>query len=221
MDMMNTTRSLNEGERVCSRRSAGLRILLRAALCCGALLLCTPRAEAQKLAVKLNALSWLTTTPQAEVEGAVGAHWTLALAGSWNPWTFGDNKKFKHWELRPMGRYWLWEAFNGHFFGVNAEYAQFNVGGMKATPFGLMFSDTDKTRYEGSYFGAGISYGYSWMLSPRWSIEGEVGVGYRQSSYRSYDCVTCGRPRVDGDPKQNKGYFGPTRLAVSVIFMIK
>ena len=143
------------------------------------------------------------------------------VAGSWNPWKFGDNKKFKHWELRPMGRYWLWEAFNGHFFGVNAEYAQFNVGGMKATPFGLMFSDTDKTRYEGSYFGAGISYGYSWMLSPRWSIEGEVGVGYRQSSYRSYDCVTCGRPRVDGDPKQNKGYFGPTRLAVSVIFMIK
>lgn len=195
--------------------------LLRAVLCCAALVLFAPRAGAQKLAVKANALSWLTTTPQAEVEGAVGAHWTVGLAGSWNPWTFGDNKKFKHWEVRPMGRYWLWESFNGHFFGVNAEYAQFNVGGMKATPFGLMFSDTDKTRYEGSYFGAGVSYGYSWMLSPRWSIEGEVGVGYRRSSYRSYDCVTCGRPTVDGDPKQHKGYFGPTRLAVSVIFMIK
>ena len=195
--------------------------LLRAVLCCAALALCAPRAEAQKLAVKANALSWLTTTPQAEVEGAVGPHWTVGLAGSWNPWTFGDNKKFKHWEVRPMGRYWLWEAFNGHFFGVNAEYAQFNVGGMKATPFGLMFSDTDKTRYEGSYFGAGVSYGYSWMLSPRWSIEGELGVGYRRSSYRSYDCVTCGRPTIDGAPKQTKGYFGPTRLAVSVIFMIR
>lgn len=105
-----------------------------------ALVLFAPRADAQKLAVKANALSWFTTTPQAEVEGAVGARWTVGLAGSWNPWKFGDNKKFKHWELRPMGRYWLWEAFNGHFFGLSGEYGQYNVGGMRATPFGLMFS---------------------------------------------------------------------------------
>ena len=102
--------------------------LLRAVLCCAALVLFAPRADAQKLAVKANALSWLTTTPQAAVEGAVGAHWTVGLAGSWNPWTFGDNKKFKHWELRPGGRYWLWESFNGHFFGLSGEYGQYNVG---------------------------------------------------------------------------------------------
>ena len=184
-------------------------------------MLCASRAEAQKLAVKANALSWLTTTPQAEVEGAVGAHWTVGLAGSWNPWTFGGNKKFKHWEVRPGGRYWLWETFNGHFFGLNAEYAQYNVVGMKATPFGLMFSDADEKRYEGSFFGAGVSYGYSWMLSPRWSIEAEAGFGYRYVNYRSYDCVTCGRPTIDGDPQQHKSYFGPTRVAVSLIFMIK
>ena len=58
-----------------------------------ALVLFAPRADAQKLAVKANALSWFTTTPQAEVEGAVGARWTVGLAGSWNPWKFGDNKK--------------------------------------------------------------------------------------------------------------------------------
>lgn len=214
-------RDISRGCPAADVRGGALRGFLRTALCCGLLLLLAPAVRAQKLAVKANALSWLTTTPQAEVEGAVGTHWTVGLAGSWNPWTFGDNKKFKHWEVRPTGRYWLWEAFNGHFFGVNAEYAQFNVGGMKATPFYLMFSDTDKTRYEGSFFGAGVSYGYSWMLSPRWSIEGEVGVGYRRSSYRSYDCVTCGRPTIDGAPKQTKGYFGPTRLAVSVIFMIR
>ena len=38
-----------------------------------ALVLFAPRADAQKLAVKANALSWFTTTPQAEVEGAVGS----------------------------------------------------------------------------------------------------------------------------------------------------
>ena len=195
--------------------------LLRAALCCAALVLFAPRADAQKLAVKANALSWLTTTPQAAVEGAVGAHWTVGLAGSWNPWKFGDNKKFKHWELRPGGRYWLWEAFNGHFFGLSGEYGQYNVGGMKATPFGLVFSDTDKKRYEGSFVGGGLSYGFSWILSPRWSIEAEGAFGYRYVTYRSYDCVTCGRPTLEGAPKQHKNYFGPTRLAVSVIFMIK
>ena len=120
-----------------------------------------------------------------------------------------------------MGRYWLWEAFNGHFFGLSGEYGQYNVGGMRATPFGLMFSDTDRKRYEGSFVGAGLSYGFSWMLSPRWSIEAEGAFGYRYVTYRSYDCVTCGRPTIEGDPKEHKSYFGPTRLAVSVIFMIK
>lgn len=37
-----------------------------------ALVLFAPRADAQKLAVKANALSWFTTTPQAEVEGGRG-----------------------------------------------------------------------------------------------------------------------------------------------------
>ena len=185
-----------------------------------ALVLFAPRADAQKLAVKANALSWFTTTPQAEVEGPWGlaGRWVLRVRG-----TRGSSAitKFKHWELRPMGRYWLWEAFNGHFFGLSGEYGQYNVGGMRATPFGLMFSDTDRKRYEGSFVGAGLSYGFSWMLSPRWSIEAEGAFGYRYVTYRSYDCVTCGRPTIEGDPKQHKSYFGPTRLAVSVIFMIK
>ena len=49
-----------------------------------ALVLFAPRADAQKLAVKANALSWFTTTPQAEVEGAVGlaGRWVLRVRGT-------------------------------------------------------------------------------------------------------------------------------------------
>ena len=180
-----------------------------------ALVLFAPRADAQKLAVKANALSWFTTTPQAEVEGAVGARWTVGLAGSWNPWKFGDNKKFKHWELRPMGRYWLWEAFNGHFFGLSGEYGQYNVGGMRATPFGLMFSDTDRKRYEGSFVGAGLSYGYVLPFARHWAAEFTVGAGYVHTKYDTYYNIPNGARFEKG---RSYNYWGLTKVGINLVY---
>ncbi len=43
----------------------------------------------------------------------------------------GDEARFKHWMVQPEARYWLCEKFNGHFLGVHAHYADYNVGGLK------------------------------------------------------------------------------------------
>lgn len=33
-------------------------------------------------------------------------------------------------------------------------------------------------RYDGKIYGAGISYGYHWILKNRWSMEATIGAGY-------------------------------------------
>ena len=38
-------------------------------------------------------------------------------------------------------------------------------------------------RYDGSLYGVGISYGYQWIISKRWSMEATIGVGYARLKY--------------------------------------
>ena len=89
-------------------------------------------ANAQNTVVKTNLLYWATTTPNVGVEFTLAPRWTLELEGGYNPWTFNVEKniKAKHFLVSPEARYWFCEAFHGHFLGLNANYTQFNVGGI-------------------------------------------------------------------------------------------
>jgi hypothetical protein len=103
--------------------------------------------QAQQVGIKTNFAYWATTTPNLGVEFSTGQKATLELAGGMNPFTFSDNKKIKHWLFQPEFRLWPCEKFNGHFFGIHAHAAQFNVGGLDI-PIGRLdvFKDS---RYEG------------------------------------------------------------------------
>ena len=176
------------------------------------------------LAVKSNLLYNSTTSMNLGVEIGLAPKWTLDISGNYNPWTFSDNRKMKHWLIQPEVRYWLCQRFSGHFFGLHAHYAQFNVGGMLPWGFnsGKMFGaienkDILNHRYEGWLLGAGIGYGYHWILGNRWGLEAEIGVGYARIEYDKYRCAKCGEKLKSG----HKNYFGPTKAAVTLIFMIK
>ena len=93
------------------------------------------------------------------------------VAGGYNPWTFGDNRKLKFWTAQTEFRYWLRRRFAGHFFGLHVLYADYNAGGVK------LFGMGDR-RYEGFLYGAGLSYGYQWVVGRRWNSEAMRGVGY-------------------------------------------
>ena len=85
----------------------------------------------QKFAVKSNLLYDATATINLGVEMELSKKWTLDLSGNYNGWKFGDDMRWKHWMVQPEARYWLCEKFNGHFLGVHAHYADYNVGGIK------------------------------------------------------------------------------------------
>ena len=171
--------------------------------------------SAQDISLKTNLLYDISTTFNLGAEFRLAPKWTLDVSANYNPFTFSDSKKWKHWMAQPEARYWLCEEFNGHFFGLHLLGGQFNVGNVKF-PLGI-YPTTKDYRYEGYYYGAGLSYGYQWILGNRWSLEASIGVGYVQNHYDKYDCPKCG----EWKEKNDKGYFSVTKAAVSLIYVIK
>lgn len=160
-------------------------------------------------AIKTNTLYWATTTPNLGVEIGLSEKSTLDISGNYNPWTFSKHKKIKHWLIQPELRYWFCERFNGHFVGLHGHYAEYNFGGIKQ--LGLK-----NKRYEGNLWGAGVSYGYHWILGNHWSLEATVGLGYAHLDYDKYKCGKCGAKIKD----DNKNYWGPTKIGLSFIYVI-
>ena len=167
-------------------------------------------AVAQQCAVTTNGLYWFTATPNIGIEYGFRKRFSVALTGNYNPFTFKDNLKMKHWLVQPEFRYWLSESFKGHFFGAHFSAGTYNFGNL---PFGSMKDH----RYEGELLGGGFTYGYQWIVSNRVNIGAEIGAGYLHLDYNKFYCQTCG-DRID---HFRSNYFGPTKIAVSIIYLLK
>lgn len=168
-----------------------------------------------ELGVKTNLIYDATTSLNIGAEIKIGEQYSLDISANYNPWSFSKNKKFKHILLQPELRYWIREPFNGHFWGVHVMYSHYNIGGIKL-PL-LSEQALEKTRYQGDLYGTGISYGYQWHLSPKWNLEATIGLGYAYLDYKAYECKSCGQELY----KKNKHYVGPTKLGLSLIYLIK
>lgn len=124
-------------------------------------LCCAFCARSQVVAVKTNVLYDATTTFNLGAEVAFDKHLSLDISGNYNPWTLPDDKSIKHWLVQPELRYWLHERFNGHFFGVHALYADYDVAGK--TLLNVMKSDY---AYEGNAYGGGFRMAISCIFHP-------------------------------------------------------
>lgn len=175
-------------------------------------------ASAQKVALKTNLVHDVTATVNLAAEMKVAPKWTVELSGDLNAWTFNDNKKWKHWKLQPEARYWLCEAFNGHFLGAHLLGGIYNMGNWDTgfSFLGTDFGQLKDYRYEGWMVGAGVAYGYHWMLGRHWSIEVEIGLGYVFSQADKYECPRCGDQLENDEPHH---YVGSTKVAVNLIYV--
>lgn len=191
-----------------------LHIVLRRLLWAIALFVgSTLYSSAQDLAVKTNALGWASLSLNAGAELRLADRWTGGLNLSYNPWQFSDNKKWKHIYVSPEARYWFCSAFAGHSMGINLLYAHYNAGNVNI-PFGLA-PDLKSERHQGDLWGAGLFYGYSWMLSNRWNIEAELGLGYVYANFKRYDCAKCGTYK--GPDKRHM--LAPTKAAINIVYL--
>lgn len=174
------------------------------------LLLCST-INAQKWGITTNALYWATSTPNIGVEYAFHSRMSLAASASYNPFTFGNNHKLKHVLGQIEYRYWLNSSFKGHFFGVHAQGGVFNFSGLPLT------NTMRDYRFEGNAYGGGFTYGYQWTINQRFRIGAEIGLGYLYLDYDKFYCPTCGE-RID---HYRNNYLGPTKAAVSLVYLLK
>ena len=193
------------------------KFLFRMAMVFVGMMLAT-QLQAQKVAVKTNLLYDATATINAGIEFGLAPKWTLDLSGNFNGWTMSHDRKWKHWMAQPEARYWFCDRFAGHFLGFHALGGQYNVGHLKNNIkfLGTDFSKLSDSRYQGWFIGAGIAYGYAWVLNKHWNLEGEIGVGYVYTEFDRFNCKGCGK-KVEED--KNHHYFGPTKAAINLIYV--
>ena len=174
------------------------------------------RLEGQKgsvVGIKTNIPYWgVLGTFNAGVEFRLARHWSLDIETGLNPFS-GKNddgsygKSLKHWRLYPELRYWFCETSHQHFIGLHIPYLLYNVSDIKLL-------GTEGERHQGWGAGAGLSYGYSWLLSKHWNLEATLGVGYLYLETEKYPCTNCGTK----SGTEKKHYFGPTQAAVNLIY---
>lgn len=174
-------------------------------------------SHSQQLSVKSNLLYDAMLSPNLGLELGVADKWSVELSGNFNDWRVNGHS-WKHWFVQPEARYWLCERFGGHFLAAHLIAGEYNFGNIKNNVnfLGSDFSQLSDKRFQGWAAGAGIGYGYTWMLSRHWSMEAEIALGWIYTRYDSYPCASCGS-RLETNKAHN--YVGPTKTAVNLIYV--
>ena len=165
-----------------------------------------------KVAVKTNLLYLATTSLNGAMEFGLAKKWTLDVSAVYNPFRLQEDGVNRFWLVQPELRYWFCQRFEKHFLGLHGLGGQFNIGQVD-----FLTNTFVNHRYRGWGAGAGVAYGYHLPMSKRWSWEFTAGVGYVYLEYDKFRCEGC--DQLVGRTKHH--YFGPTKVGISLIYMIK
>ena len=180
------------------------------------LLFCLADLHSQILAVKSDLLTGTLSSPNFGVEVKLSNRLTLEAG-------FSLQSLFRQAETS-VGNIGLCSLncatgcaspFGGHFFGAHLLYGVYNVGGMKL-PSGGSLKEYVLQDMKGTSWGWEYHTAITFILAPRWSIETSVGVGFLHTGYERYRCLHCGE-QTGGE---HKNFIAPTRVAVSLVYLI-
>lgn len=157
------------------------------------LLLAPLAASAQKLQVSTNAVGLACLgTFNAQIDYALSQHWSIGAAGKYNPFSYDggvadSGVQLRQRSLSAVARYWPWHIYSGWWLCGKVQWQEYNMGG-------LLSEQTE----EGQRYGAGITAGYTHMLSEHFNIEFGLGVWGGMKNYTVYACPTCGTKKDGG-----------------------
>lgn len=172
------------------------------------------KIDAQSIGLKSNLLYSASLSPNLGIEIGLSPQTTIDISASFNPFTFSDGRKWKHWLVQPEFRWWTCERFNGHFLAAHLIGGGFNVDNVDFFPFS-MWDSLKEYRYKGHALGAGLGYGYAWMLGKHWNLEAEIAFGAAYTNFDKYYCPKCGE-KIGTD---NHIYVGPTKAAINLVYL--
>jgi len=125
-------------------------------------------------------------------------------------------------QMRPVGNEGITVTGIGYHPSTRLSQGIGGTVGSNYDPNDIYWENADRdgiyvNSFEGWFVGAGVSYGYHWVVAPRFSMEFTVGAGYAFLKYDKNRCTDCVKKIGDG----TKHYFGPTRAGISLVFMLK
>ena len=167
-----------------------------------------PRIPSERFfAVKTNGLFVAALVANLGFEVELWEKWSVDVPVYYSPYDITDTRKLRLLAVQPELRRWMRKAGEGHYVGVHAHLAGFNV------------AVNDHGRYQDpnhALWGLGVGYGYAMNLGrkKRWGVEFNLGLGFAEYDYDAY------RNWQNG-PKFRSGsdwYWGLTRAGVSVSY---
>ena len=161
-------------------------------------------AQAQRVSLKTNALYWAVAHPNLGVEFRLTPHYTLNVEVIG---TYLHKGRFhaRNIVANPEVRYWF-----------NARPQSQHVVGAMAFASSYDYR-TKNWNHIGEGFGAGVTYGYSWVLSTHWSLETTAGLG---AAYARDNTHRGPNDPMTYDPN-NKKILPVVKLGVSFVYVMK
>ena len=169
-------------------------------------------------AVKTNLLYDALNVYNVELEFPIADRWSIAVEDVFPWWEYSYLWCLQMWELGVEARYWFksWDPqgadkFRGWFAGAYGMSSKYD------------FQWLSSVDYQGEYWSAGITGGYSIPVGPsrHCRLEFSLSAGYLHSDWRHY-FPTDTHDKLIRD-KANTGtfsYWGPTKAKVSLVIPI-
>lgn len=155
---------------------------------------------AQELSLSTNIVDY-AGSGAANIEASYGfaRHWSASAGLKY------DAGGYERQQLYSVGaRYWPWHIYSGWWLGGKMQYQEFND-----------VLRVSRLTSEGDRYGAGISAGYSKMLSPHLNMDMGIGFWSGFSRFTTYACPTCGRIVDSGA----RFFFLPNDLLMSLTWI--
>lgn len=158
-----------------------------------------PDAQAQRLALKTNAIDWLLLSPNLTAEARLSSRLSIQLGLAANPTHISiAGIETTNLRVEPELRYWFNRPMARHFIALSATAATFSLR-------------LKERHFNGDAFGAGISYGYALVLGDHWNMEAEIGIGLAHISAKDYKGNT-------EPPSKNYSHVRPVPIRAGLSF---
>lgn len=162
------------------------------------------KKEKRYIALKSNIPFQVLSIHNLAVEVQVHKQVTVDFPVMWSISDIEREHAVRGIAFQPEGRWWLKKAGTGHFFGIHAHAAWFN----------LKWEDNRYQTGKRPLLGAGISYGYKLPLSAHWGAEFNIGAGYANMKYDTFYNIENGA-QLD---TRIRHYWGITRAGISLVY---
>ncbi|MBQ3190080.1 MAG: DUF3575 domain-containing protein [Bacteroides sp] len=166
-------------------------------------------------ALKSNLLYDAMSALNVEVEIPIGDRWSVMVEDVFPWWNNGNKWALQMWEMGVEGRYWFkrndeCDVLTGWFGGVYGMSAKYDIQWKRAL------------NYQGEYWSAGLTCGYTFPISKYFNLEFSASLGYLSTAYRHYVPSEGYDELILDRYKQGRiGYVGPTKLKVSLVVPIR